>query len=332
MKIGLYTDPHFSQYSNLILSSNGYSGRLNNLIASFKWANKIFKEKSVEMVFCLGDLTDRPTVTAEEMSALRECNLTDHYFIVGNHCRLDKDGSYNTVNMFEHVYYNPQKVSEITDSNVYVLPYNSDLIDLKELKDADVILSHNDISNYDFGEYISKAGYEIEDILENCKLFINGHLHRGEWLVPNRIINLGSISGINFSTCEGEWNPSIGILDTTSLKIELIENPHALKFRKFKAKTLIELQTYLNGLNGNNYVVQIKIPHEINMQARKILDNYPNIIASRVLSFTESIVPEKAKLDNTEHMSIQDKLYAYILNKKPENLDMAIFKSILGDI
>ena len=161
MLIGVYTDPHFTQYSNIIASENGdYTGRLENLIKSFQWADMIFKENKVNMIFCLGDLTDRNNLTAEEISAINQCHLENHHFIVGNHCRSDKDGHYNTLNMFNNVHNTPEYLQLNDGTLIFILPYSSQLIDLNDLDPTpDIILSHNDIADYDFGEYISKLGY-----------------------------------------------------------------------------------------------------------------------------------------------------------------------------
>ena len=43
-----------------------------------------------------------------------------------------------------------------------------------------IILSHNDLAGLQLGKYISKTGFDINDIDKNCALFINGHLHNQE--------------------------------------------------------------------------------------------------------------------------------------------------------
>ena len=69
---------------------------------------------------------------------------------------------------------------------------------LNHHKDIDIILSHNDIKGYDLNGHILTSGYELSEILDCCKIFINGHLHNGGWLVKDKVVNLGQLSGKYF--------------------------------------------------------------------------------------------------------------------------------------
>lgn len=44
------------------------------------------------------------------------------------------------------------------------------------------------------GQFISKAGFDINDIEDNCDLFINGHLHNGS-KITDKIFNVGNLTG-----------------------------------------------------------------------------------------------------------------------------------------
>ena len=78
---------------------------------------------------------------------------------------------------------------------------------------------------------IYKEGFSIEEIEENCTLFINGHLHNFS-TVGNNIVNLGNITGQNFSEDGYAYPHQCMILDTVKREIEYIENPFALYFYK----------------------------------------------------------------------------------------------------
>lgn len=332
MKIGLYSDPHFSQNSSMLIGKDGkYSKRLTNLIKSFQWMNDFFSKEGCKEVFCLGDLTDRPDLTAEEITTMSECDISKHHLIVGNHCRSDKSGEINSLSMFSDIYYEPSVVT-LDKCKILILPYNSTPIDLTQYKDIDIILSHNDIKGYDFGSHVSEEGYDLEDILKNCKLFINGHLHNGGWLVEGKVMNLGQLSGMNFSSCGGQWEPSVAILDTDTLEIHLYENPVALKFKKLEFKTLVSLKNYLNSLTGQ-YVLQIKIPENISTSARKLLEQYKEVvISSRVL--VDRV--RKTKNHETETVvsqgSIYDKLREFIKTQKTSKFNPTIVEEIISNI
>lgn len=336
VKIGLYSDPHFSQNSSMLVGRDGkYSKRLTNLIESFKWMNNFFNREGCSEVFCLGDMTDRPDLTAEEITAMSECNISDHHLIVGNHCRSDKNGEINSLSMFSAIYYEP-KVISLGSRNILILPYNSTPVDLSSYKDIDVILSHNDIKGYDFGNHISDEGYSLEDILKSCKLFINGHLHNGGWLVQDRILNLGQLSGMNFSSCGGQWEPSVAILDTEDLSIKFYENPIALRFKKIEMKTLVSLKNYLNSLNPEvgRYVLQVKVPESISQNARKLLDQYDNVLSSRVLVVKSSkkTTSKKVNEETPSQTSIYDKLRDFIKLQNSSKFDFDKVNEIINNL
>lgn len=335
MKIGLYADPHFSQNSGVLIGREGnYSKRLDNLIKSFKWMNQLFKEEGCEEIFCLGDLTDRPDLTAEEITAISECNLSSHHLIVGNHCRSDQSGHISTLSIFEKVYSEPETLVR-DGKKILILPYSSTPVNLRELGKFDLILSHNDIKGYDFGGHICTEGYDLQDILDTCDTFINGHLHNGGYLVDGRVVNLGQITGINFSSCNGQWNPSVGIYDTQSGCLEIIENPEAFKFKKFEVKTLTALKNLVSGLEGKNYVLQIKIPEKISQTARKYLSQSSKIAASRILTIKSrdrKSIEDKKSVASLDTTSVYDKLRKFISTQDPKKYNPDIVSKIIDDL
>lgn len=343
MKIGLYADVHLSMTSSIIVGRSGeFSGRLNNIIESCKWMNHLFKDQDCNLVVCLGDLTDKTSLSAEEITALSQCGLEDHHFIVGNHCRSDKNGEINSLSLFKNTYYEPCLI-EIPggrDNEVFkilILPYNSTPVDLSQFSDGvDVILSHNDIKGYDFGGHVSEAGYEIEDILSKCKLFINGHLHNGAWLIQDRIVNLGQISGMNFSSCGGQWEPSVGILDTDTLTLEIHENPYAYRFKKEEFSTLTKLKSYLDNLpESGEYVLQARVPDTIAQKSRKLIDQCSKVVASRVLtSQTKSKKSSPTKRDEIklDKSSVYDKLRGFVTSQNPSKYSIEKINEIIDQM
>lgn len=314
IKISLYADPHFSQSSSIIVGRKGeFTGRLDNLIRSFTWMNNFFKSQNVDEIICLGDLVDKPVLTSEEITAMSKCEIDNHYLIVGNHCRSDKDGYINALSIYKNVINKPGFIFD----GVYFLPYNHDLIDLKSISPRPkVILSHNDIKGYNFGGHLSTEGYEISDILSSCDLFINGHLHNGGWVIKDKIMNLGTLSGMNFSSCNGEWFPSVAILDTETLEINLYENPEAYHFMKVEFKTLPEVKGFLDNLSGNHNVIQIKVLADLAERTRKLIEQSNKVEASRILTIHDNSKNDKSIVNKItlegSNISIYDKLKAFI--------------------
>lgn len=361
MKIGLYADPHVSQSSGILvgkIGNNEFSGRLDNLIKCFDWMRGFFNDQGCKKVICLGDMTDKPVLTAEEISAMsRFVGCSNDIMIVGNHCRSNKDGSINTLKSTFNAVYSEPAVIDCDGCKVLLLPYNSTPSDLSEIGHVDVILSHNDIKGYDFGGHISKSGYDLHDIVSNCKLFINGHLHNGGWLVNGKVINLGQLSGMNFSSCGGQWEPSVGILDTETLELTIYENPVAYRFKKLEFNSVSKLKSYLDNLPTKvlkyrltdqlildseeytdsmcEYILQVKVPAKISASARKLLDQSNKVVASRVLvtqDRSKASKSTKVELSSKSTMSnVYSKLREFV-NTQSSKFDAKIMSEVINSL
>lgn len=288
MKILLYADPHLSMSSSLVkyVGASGFTARLDNLIESFEWMRTNFDY--CDMVFCLGDFTDRSDLNATEITAMSKLGAEDHHFIVGNHCRSNVSGSINTLSMFKNVYYEPTYM-DLDGKKVLILPYRSDNYDLSEYDKVDIILSHNDISGVRYGGYVNHTGFNISDILDKCDLFINGHIHSGGYVVKDKIVNLGQLTGVNFSSCGGEWEPSVGVLDTDSMSLEIIQNPFAIKYKKVEFDNVLDCKSYVDGIIGNRYVLQVKVPNKIADGVRSMINSCPFVVGSRIIVIPDEL-------------------------------------------
>mgnify|MGYP004442690361 CR=1 FL=1 len=301
--------------------------------------NNLFSSKDCECVVCLGDLTDKPDLTSEEITALSKCGLKDHVMIVGNHCRSDKDGNINSLSIFNDVISKPE-IRQYGSCRVLFLPYNSTTYDLSEFNNVDLIFSHNDIKGYNYGNAVSCSGYELEDILGNCKLFINGHLHNGGWLVKDRIVNLGQLSGMNFSSCGGEWEPSVGILDTETLNLEIISNPEAYRFKKVEFGTLVKLKNYLDSIlnEEGHYVLQVKVPFSISDKARKLINQNCKVVASRVTTYHDNTENRSAKQEGykkefeVSNKTVYDQLKDFLTTQSESKYNKKIVGQIISEI
>ena len=68
MKILLYTDVHFNTYSSILRKrGDKFSKRLETLISSLNWIERIGEEQNVDLEICLGDFFDSPNLTAEKL-------------------------------------------------------------------------------------------------------------------------------------------------------------------------------------------------------------------------------------------------------------------------
>ena len=246
MKILLYTDVHWSMNSSIIQSRGiKYSTRLENLIKSVNWAEHLAEEYGCDKIVCLGDFFDKPTLNAEEITALKEIKWANisHTFLIGNHETDMQDLQYASCHALPDDFEIVDGVAQIStfDSNIYFISYTQD----KSIKDFGIsksdkntiIFSHNDIAGIQYGATISKVGFNINEIEESCDLFINGHIHNGD-AITKKVINLGNLSGQNFSENAFNYKHHAMILDTITMKWTLYENPFAFNFLKITFKDI----------------------------------------------------------------------------------------------
>ena len=278
MKILVVGDVHWSQYSS-ILRKRGkkYSYRLENLIQSVNYVENLSYASDCDLIVYLGDFFDRAEINSEELSALKEIKWSNkqHYFLVGNHeagrCNL----LYNSANVFGIADFNViERVTPLYIDNhdrilfiPYILEENRlplkkyfELLDDNEYQpNKTIIFSHNDIKGIQMGQFISKEGFSIEEIQNNCNLFLNGHLHNGT-KVAEGIINVGNLTGQNFSEDAFIYDHSVIVLDTTDLSCAVYPNIYALNFYKLDFITNNDID-YINKVSSemkSNCIATIK--------------------------------------------------------------------------
>lgn len=305
MKILVWTDNHYCQYSS-ILRSRGkkYSTRLENQIQSLNWLNEVAIEKDCDSMVCLGDFFDKESLNSEELTALNDIkwNNLSTVFLVGNH-EMGRNNlsisSSHILNLIPNItIMDSVKEFMLDNTRIVFLPYvlESDRKPIEEYfeksNDKTLVFSHNDIAGIQMGQIISKNGFSIEEIENNCDLFVNGHIHNGQKITP-KIINLGNLTGQNFSEDSFIYNHNIMIIDTDTLEYELIENPYSLKFYKLDFTTDNSI-THINDISfrvRNNSIVTIKCNEEdfnyINCRFGKgdsdIIPKHNGIIESRIM-------------------------------------------------
>lgn len=303
MKLLIYADPHWSSYSSIVRSrGEKYSTRLENLIKTMSWIEVEAITRGCDIVVCLGDFFDKSELNSEEVTALQEVgwNELPHWFIVGNHemgrGNLEHSSSHlfsllPTASVIDEV-----KFYNTNDTTIVSIPYilESNRKPLKEylgnypLKENVIILSHNDIAGIQMGQFVSTTGFSIEEIEENCNLFLNGHLHNGA-TIGGKIINVGNITGQNFSEDAFIYDHKAYILDTDEKSLETLINPHAMNFYKLDLtymRPTLDDNSIQKNLSMLKYpaVATIKINPDINFIVRDLLSTCDNIIECRLIT------------------------------------------------
>ena len=306
MRILVYTDCHFSQYSSIIRSrGEKYSTRLENLIASLNWAESLVDKYKCDRVVCLGDFFDAPVLNSEELTALRDINWSGvkHYFIVGNHesNTIDlKHNSTNSLNLNNFEIISSPQLETIFGAHLIFLPYiveedRKTLRDyIKELHSREVgmfttqevkntvVFSHNDIKGIRYGKFESTEGFDISEIENSCHMFLNGHLHNCNFLNESEtVLNVGNLTGQNFSEDAYEYNHFACILDTDTLQLEFYENPFAFNFYKIDINKESDIKKLAQ--LKNNAVVTIKCTEYLLNAVKEAVKNSSIIKEHRIV-------------------------------------------------
>lgn len=334
MKIGIVGDVHWSKYSSIIRNRGyKYSARLENCIRSVQWAEDLMEENNCSLVVYLGDFFDKCDLSAEEVTALNDIhwNKLPHRFLVGNHEMGINDLKISSAHLFNlldsriddfRVIDQPvdQTITQGNERcNLFYLPYvleeNRENLDYYLPKDVDdlIIFSHNDIKGIQMGPIISPFGFEQEEINNSCKLFINGHIHNGS-KISDKIINVGNLTGQNFSEDATKYFHSILILDTETNACAVYDNPHAFNFFKFDATDTDiynKIKSYVT--SSSNPVMTVKIKEGQKGEYEQLLEN---TVAHRLIIQPEIKHDDKNE-EALESLSINhlEKFREYILHE-----------------
>lgn len=244
-RIGVYTDCHYSQYSSIVrMRGKKYSKRLEMCIDSINWAENLFAKEECDLIVCLGDFFDGSQLNAEELTSLNELHFGRgrHIAIVGNHEVAGAQYSFNSMSILRQLGWeviNQPSVEAYQDFSFVFIPYlmgerHPSLADyLQGATGKRIVFSHNDLRGIRYGSFISEAGFDIAEIEKECDLFINGHLHNGQFLNEREtILNLGNLTGQNFGEDAKQFKHYACIFDTEDLQLRFFENPYALNFMK----------------------------------------------------------------------------------------------------
>ena len=299
MKIMLFADLHMCPRASIINKwGTKYPVRLENCIESVNWLERLAEEQGCEYIVNLGDFFDKPDLSSETITAVQDIQWSNimHYHIVGNHDASNSSLIFNSVNALasgSHSIVTKPNVLFLDDCNILFLPYvvecdrkpiDQYLLDkngnsIKNTKPT-IIFSHNDLNGIQLGPVMSRTGFTIEEIEANCQCFINGHLHSGQ-AITDKVINLGNLTGKDFGENSFVHSHNVIILETKTLELTYIENPHAFNFYKIQIDTEFDINQ-LHSLK-QRAVVSIKCDSALVDKAKQVISELPNIIESRII-------------------------------------------------
>ena len=322
MKICVYSDVHWSQNSSILRGrGDRYSSRLENLIASVNWAERLAFDCGCSAVVCAGDFFDANVLNSEEISALREIQWSpiSHVFITGNH-----EGSVSTLDFSTMEVFNlcPNSVVINSPEQYFIEGTNVEFCYLPYIMERErkplveyfgsptrprIIFSHNDIKDIQYGQYISQEGFAVGEIEDNCNLYLNGHLHHCA-CVTDKVINIGNLTGQNFTEDANTFEHCALIVDTDTMDVKFYINPNAYNFYKLDytdCETADDIMARLAALKTNS-VITVKVTDAIAPIASNIFKTTPNLCAHRMIveyAQTDEVVGESnVVLEAVDHL------------------------------
>lgn len=306
MKILIAGDIHFSQYSSILRRRGTYfSKRLENCINSVNWVEQTAEEERCDRIIYLGDFFDRADLNAEEISALKEIQWSDipKQLIVGNHELGSSNGEYNTAQVLDllpnfEIISSP-KAERVEDNYLLFLPYifEGDRKAFNEYLTQNVssshlyVFSHNDIKGINYGAFISKEGFDLDELV-NCDYFFNGHIHNGQKLT-SKVINVGNLTGQNFNEDAFKYTHNIYVLDTGSNVIESHTNPYAYNFYKIEINDTLDISK-LSFLA--HAVVSAKCKESLVPLLKEFLEKNSHVDDFRIVTVVEMKSPEEEEI------------------------------------
>lgn len=297
-KVAICGDIHWSTYSSIIRKrGKKYSQRLEGLIKSVNWFEKLAKDQACDEEIFLGDTFDRPDLNAEEVTALQDIkwNKLQKHFIIGNHESNIGTLEYSSTKFFESigadVVSSPKKIVVNNSIDFHLIPYikTDTILKINDFVDdhskKNVVFAHQDLAGVQYGRFLSQTGFSIDDIMENCTLFFDGHLHN-EQIINNKIVLVGILSGQNFNEDSFKYEHLVYILtvhDDNSITIESFVNPEAFNFYRIKILDKSDLKVF-DSLK-KKAVLSVTCEESLIPVVSKLIKSNKNILESRLTVF-----------------------------------------------
>ena len=333
MRILMFADNHFSEKSSIITKyGTNFTIRLENQIRSLNWVERTAHEKECDLVICLGDFFDHAHLTDQELTALDQIhwNSLDHYFLVGNHESEENDLQYSSTMALSgtHRYIVSEPIIKQIDANTelaflpYIVESNRKAITdyfPPATKKTRILVSHNDLLGVQMGPIISRTGFSVEELESVASIIFNGHLHNGQ-VITNKVINLGNLTGANFSEDASRYAHRVVVLDTETLEYEYIENPFAFNFYKLDINEKTDITMLVN--LKQNAVVSIKCKDSLLSEVRELLAELDNIIESRIILTKDYVETNNETADLSSLMVDQCAKFAECCRAKLDNSDV----------
>ncbi len=223
-KLVLISDVHYS-LSTLDLADT-----------AFRSAIRKAHELKVPLVDA-GDITnDKAILRAEVMNTLIDTMKYANslkvpvYLIVGNHSLINEKGKDHALNFLSPYVTIVDKLSMIPDTNVWFIPYRSDLEDLKKdlaiVPNDALLIMHQGVQGAFMGDYIQDKSAVTPELF-GTRIVYSGHYHRhqivGEWNSPGFVTYIGNPYTLSFGEANDPLKGYLIVNEDGSFTQEILE-------------------------------------------------------------------------------------------------------------
>ena len=236
MIITIISDTHLSKNDIKLTETNSH-----NVYDSLIWADGVAKENNSDIVLINGDFLDKDVLDSETNTLIsdffNQAQNKKYLFLLGNHEMMDADGNYNSLNILKN-YKNVEVITKLKtlssgDKTLVFQPYTKKVENINELLQTlssnknNILFSHLTYDNVPGINSLIKGELDYLAIRDKVNKIFNGHIHIGLEADNNKYIQIGTITGLNFSDNYNYSKPGIIIYDTENDTFKRIENPNS---------------------------------------------------------------------------------------------------------
>lgn len=179
----------------------------------------------------------------------------------------------------------------------------------KVLNKKNIVFAHEDIAGLQYGKFLSQSGFDIKEIVDNCDLFINGHLHNSQFLCNNKILLVGNLTGQNFNEDAFKYSHNayiISVEDSGDVYLDTYENPYAMNFYHLRIDKPEDLNIFEK--LKNNGVLSISCNSDLIDDLNKVLKKKKTIIDYKINTYYKN----QEQISNDELFKVENHFKQFI--------------------
>jgi DNA repair exonuclease SbcCD nuclease subunit len=341
-KFLFFSDLHLANWTqHAHISDRGLNTRLEDQLKILAQIANIAEAEKVDAIFCLGDVfhsrikVDVDVGFCGYLSFKALAEVAPLFILVGNHDQNSRDGSIHSLEPFKafaEVIDRPRTDMFPDGTKVAAHPFTADtdeFVNWLSKREEDLVLFHQGIDKATTGAFdiAIKAEISVDSFPTKPKLFLAGHYHKHQWVIPNRCAYIGSPLQLDF----GERTEEKGclLLDTATWQTE---------FKPLKAPRFFLFESGVadnGGVEAFHEAVRkgqvdpdvdfIRVTGSANNLSRSVIGNYPRVqvvTKAKLDAFNADLAKDEAlnivRVDPKRVSTDRELMTAYMELRQPD--------------